>query len=221
MSEKYWIAFGDVHEHLANIHRIKELAGAAGVIVSGDLTNVGDQSRAARIVDAVRSINSRVYAQIGNMDTREVERYLEQAGINIHNRLIRLDRHVHLMGIGYSTPTPFSTPSEVDESQVRSWLKSLAPQAGEAENLIFVTHTPPLGTRADLLRSGTNAGSRAVRNFIETVQPGVCVTGHIHEARSVDHIGNTVVINPGTLASGGYAEISFDGQRLEARLRQV
>jgi uncharacterized protein len=221
MDEKFWIAFGDVHERIDNIHKIKDIAQASGVLISGDLTNVGGKTRAAGIINEIKALNRKVYAQIGNMDTREVEKYLDESGANVHNRLVELSREVHLLGLGYSTPTPFSTPSEVEEEQVRIWLDCVLDQAAQTSNLIFMSHTPPYNTRADLLSSGINAGSRAVRNFIEKVQPGVCVTGHIHEARSVDHIGKTIVINPGTFASGGYARITFDGSKLNAELRHV
>ncbi len=217
----FWIAFGDVHESLGNIYKVEDIKEADAILVSGDLTNVGSRSRAASIVDEIRSLNSRVYAQIGNMDTREVERYLDEEGVNIHNRMVPLAQDIHLLGLGYSTPTPFSTPSEVSEKQMDNWLENITAKALEASHLIFLSHTPPFNTSADRLGRGNNVGSRAVRNFIEKVQPGVCVTGHIHEARSVDHIGRTTVINPGVLAAGGYVRISFDGGQLKAELREV
>ncbi len=221
MSEQFWIAFGDVHNQLGNIHRIEDIARADGVLVSGDLTNVGNRSRAAALIDEIKSLNSRVYVQIGNMDTREVEKYLDEAEVNIHNRMVPLSDDVHVLGLGYSTPTPFSTPSEVSENQIRDWLAKTTPLALEAKHLIFLSHTPPFNTSADRLGRGNNVGSMAVRNFIEEVQPAVCVTGHIHEARSEDRIGKTIIINPGTLGSGGYVRISFDGQKLNAWLRAV
>ncbi len=221
MPEQFWIAFGDVHERPGNIHKIDDISRAAGVLISGDLTNVGGKARAAGILDEIRALNNNVYAQIGNMDTNEVEKYLDESGINVHNRLVRLSEQVHLLGLGYSTPTPFSTPSEVDEKQIKTWLDNILDQALNAENLIFMSHTPPLDTRTDLLSSGVNIGSRAVRQFIEKVQPAVCVTGHIHEARSVDHVGKTIVINPGIFASGGFVRITFDGRKLDAQLRQI
>ncbi|RQD66759.1 metallophosphoesterase [Desulfonatronovibrio magnus] len=221
MAEKFWIAFGDVHENLRNIHKVKDIREAAGVLVSGDLTNVGNRSRAGSIIDEIKAFNSNVYAQIGNMDTKEVEKYLNETGANIHKKLVALSEDVHVLGLGYSTPTPFSTPSEVSEEQVKSWLDSILKQAMEVRHLIFITHTPPQNTKADRLGAGANVGSPAVRAFIEKVQPEVCVTGHIHEARSVDHVGRTIVINPGTFGSGGYVRITFDGTKLDAELRAV
>ncbi|MCA1743416.1 MAG: metallophosphoesterase family protein [Desulfovibrionales bacterium] len=221
MAEKFWIVFGDVHESLSNIHKIEDIRKASGVLVSGDLTNVGNRSRAGALIDEIKSLNGNVYAQVGNMDTTEVEKYLEETGMNIHNKVVSLSDDVYVLGLGYSTPTPFSTPSEVSEDQVKSWLDKVVDQALKVKHLIFLSHTPPQNTKADRLGAGANVGSPAVRAFIEKVQPEVCVTGHIHEAVSVDHIGKTIVINPGTFGSGGYVRISFDGQNLKAELRQV
>ncbi len=217
----FWIAFGDVHERLGNIHLIEDITKASAVLISGDLTNVGNKARVAAILDEIKTLNRNVYAQIGNMDTREVEEYLDETRVNVHKKMVRLSDDVHLLGLGYSNPTPFSTPSEVDEKQLETWLDSVLDQALEARNLIFMSHTPPYDTGADLLSSGKRAGSRAVRNFIERVQPGVCVTGHIHEARSVDHIGKTIIINPGTFSSGSYVLITFEDRKLDAELRQI
>lgn len=173
MSVLFWIAFGDVHNSVGNVRGIEEIRKAAGVLVSGDLTNVGGRKSAAGILDEIRALNRNIYAQIGNMDTRDAEMYLEESSVNVHRRIINLSRDVHLLGLGYSTPTPFSTPSEVEDDQFKAWLDKVLDQALEARHLIFMSHTPPYGTSADLLSSGNHAGSKAVRDFIEKVQPEV------------------------------------------------
>lgn len=221
MTEEFWIAFGDVHESMGKAHRIEGIAQASGVLVSGDLTNAGSRARARDLLDELEALNPRIYAQIGNMDTLEVDSWLEEKGMNIHNRMVSLNSQVHLLGLGYSNPTPFSTPSEVEEKQIKIWLDQLIPQAQQAQHLIFMTHTPPYNTKADLLSSGLHAGSKAVRRFVEQVKPEVCITGHIHEARSADQLGPTRIVNPGMLSAGGYVIIRFDGSKLTAELGSV
>ena len=76
-------------------------------------------------------------------------------------------------------------------------------------------------TTTDLLPGGQHVGSRSVRDFIERVQPEVCLTGHIHEAVSRDTIGRTQVLNPGMLSLGGYVHISLTGGRLAAEIRHI
>jgi Icc-related predicted phosphoesterase len=109
----------------------------------------------------------------------------------------------------------------VEEKQMQLWLADMMEPARESRHLIFMTHTPPFQTNVDKVSSGVSVGSPAVRKFIEDVQPELCITGHIHEARSVDFIGRTKVINPGNFGAGGYVKIVFDGEKLDAELLQA
>ncbi len=38
------------------------------------------------------------------------------------------------------------------------------------------------------------------------------ICGHIHEAKGIDKIGNTLIINPGAARDGHYATIEIDGE---------
>jgi len=67
---------------------------------------------------------------------------------------------------------------------------------------IYILHSPPYGTRLDLVRGGQSVGSRSIRHFIETHQPLLTLHGHIHESPDIsgdylDRIGKTISINPG------------------------
>ena len=219
--QTYWIGFGDIHDNVDNVHHIPGLREAAGVILSGDLTLRGGAPQAGRILNAVRSRNNQVYAQIGNMDTQEAQAVLDAAGVNIHARTTPIAPGVGMVAVGYSTPTPFNTPSEVQDSQLELWLEEALYQAKAYETLLLVVHTPPYGTAADTLSMGTHVGSQAVRDFILAVQPDVCLTGHIHEARSVDTLGKTTIINPGMLAEGGYAMIRLTPKGLTGTLHTI
>lgn len=217
----YWIAFGDVHEDVDNLERIPGLREAEGLIVSGDLTNRGGAAAIKRVLDAVRAKNPKVLAQIGNMDTAEADAWLSGQGVNIHARARELAPGLGLMGVGFSTPTPFGTPSEASEDQIAAWLEQAHEAARDFPHLVAVIHTPPRNTATDLVGGKTPVGSTAVRAFLERVQPEVCITGHIHESKAEDLIGRTRIINPGMLAHGGYVRLDYDGGRLSARLLDV
>jgi Icc-related predicted phosphoesterase len=74
---------------------------------------------------------------------------------------------------------------------------------------VIVTHYPPSGTRCDgtlhpVKASGPYGpspdagGSRLVRQVVERLEPALVVCGHYHSASGqIDHIGNTLVVNPG------------------------
>jgi Icc-related predicted phosphoesterase len=92
-------------------------------------------------------------------------------------------------------------------------------------------HCPPFNTKLDLapkldkkLRpvyffgqaEAEHVGSKAIRKFIEEHQPLLGLHGHIHESYASDHIGNTLVLNPGSeyqqgILRGFIAELSKKG----------
>lgn len=81
-------------------------------------------------------------------------------------------------------------------------LAALPPPA-EPERTIYVIHTPPYNTRLDRLQTGTPVGSRAVRAYLEKVQPRLSLHGHIHEGPRTggsfwDRLGRTICVNPGS-----------------------
>ncbi len=217
----HWIAFGDIHDDLSPLAAVPGLEEAAGVIITGDMTVGGGVKQAARVLEAVAARNSVLFAQIGNMDRPEVTDWLAEKGWNIHADARELAPGVAIMGLGASPFTPFGTPSEYPESRLAAWLETTHRNAPPHEQLILVSHTPPLGTACDRLHSGVSVGSKAVREFIEDVQPAICLCGHIHESRAVDRLGKTLLINPGSFVSGGYAVLSLTPQGLAAELRVV
>lgn len=217
----YWIAFGDIHESIDLIDDVPGLAGADGVIITGDITNRGGSSAAARVVDAVARINPRILAQPGNMDTDGVTEFLRERDMDIHLRVRELAPGLGLMGVGLSTPTPFGTPGEISEETLVRWLDATHAKADRFEHLVCAIHEPPLDTGLDRLSNGQHVGSPGVRAFIERVRPALVVTGHIHESTGMDRVGGTPIINPGMLAGGGYVRIEFDGRAVTATLESV
>lgn len=220
-AEKFWIGFGDIHEDLSLLGDIPNISAADGVIISGDITNRGDTRRASELLDEVFRINSNIYAQIGNMDRPEVTSYLDEKGWNIHARGKQLAEDIGIMGVGYSTPTPFMTPSEVSDDKLAQWLNEGYEQVKHLIKLILVAHDPPFGSKAAQLPSGENVGNRSVLEFIQRVQPDICLTGHIHEAASEDFIGRTKILNPGMLCMGGYVLIRLQEGKLAADLKYI
>jgi Icc-related predicted phosphoesterase len=217
----YWIAIGDLHDDVSQIGKVPGISEAQGVLVSGDITNYGSRARAERLLGEIERCNTNIFAQIGNMDTREVEDYLEERGFNVHARATDLGFKVGLIGVGYSKPTPFGTPSEVSDAQIRAWLDHAIEQARDFEHLILMVHNAPFGTKIDRVEFGQSVGSWAVREFIDKHQPDVCIGGHIHESRGVDRVGKTQIINSGLFGAGGYVLIRLIQGKLEAELRQI
>ena len=85
----------------------------------------------------------------------------------------------------------------------------------------MVCHTPPKDTAIDFIRSGLHVGSSVVRDFIVQYKPDVCISGHIHESRGKDMLGNTIILNAGMFRDGWYIEINVDNGGISATLKSV
>lgn len=203
-SEKLWIAIGDIHDDVGKFASIPELDRASGIIISGDLTINGGVDKAKKTLDAIAAPGLPILAQIGNMDRPEVNVWLDENGINLHGAVRELTPEIAIFGIGGSTITPFGTPSEFSEADYTAWLEKEWQEAKDYSHTVLVSHNPPKDTLCDKINDKLHAGSSAVRAFIEKNQPEICICGHIHEGKARDRIGRTEIINPGTLANGGY-----------------
>ena len=211
------VAFGDIHGHIDYIDKIKEINQADWVIISGDLSNFGGEGVAKEVINRVKKYNKNILAQIGNMDTIEMDKYFTKLNINLHGHGYRLNNDVAVFGVGGSNPTPFHTPTEYSEEELASFLFSAYEEIKDVPYKILVSHTPPYGTKVDIVGRGEHVGSHTIRKFIERYQPALCITGHIHEARNIDKIGNTVIINPGTI-NQGYVLVKWVEKQLKAEL---
>ena len=94
---------------------------------------------------------------------------------------------------------------------------------GPAGETLFVLHSPPRGTRCDMVGAALHVGSRAIRAFIERHQPPLVLSGHIHESPRVsssyrDLIGRTVVVNPGQFGTSRLCGVWFDPERIAETL---
>ena len=102
-------------------------------------------------------------------------------------------------------------------------LEELAGRSRPGETL-YVLHSPPRGTRCDLIAPDMPVGSRAIRAFLERHQPALSLSGHIHESPRVsstyrDRLGRTVVVNPGQFGTSRLCGVWFDPRRIEETLR--
>lgn len=216
-----WIVLGDIHDEMRHFANIPELPEADGIIVTGDMTNAGSVKQAERVLSLIEEHTPNILAQIGNMDRGEITEWLNSKGWNLHTAVRELAPDVAIFGVGASTFTPFGTPSEFPESHFAHWLEDAWKRARNWPKTVLVAHNPPKNTVCDLLPGGVHVGSVAVREFIEEVQPDICLCGHIHEARGMDRIGRTVVVNPGNFGAGGYVVLRLNAGKLSAELRVV
>jgi Icc-related predicted phosphoesterase len=95
-----------------------------------------------------------------------------------------------------------------------------AENSDDCGTIVLLTHAPPYGAR-DELPFG-HVGSKAIQKFVDRVDLIVC--GHIHEAKGMEQVGKTVVVNPGEACKGSCALIKLEeaeGKPIEVEFIEV
>lgn len=133
--------------------------------------------------------------------------------IGLHARAVEVGG-LRIGGVGGGLFADGATWIELTEEELEEEMRPL----GRVD--VLVSHTPPHGTDADLLR-GSHVGSRAVRDYCERHSPVLVSCGHIHEAKSVSRLGRTYVVNAGPAKSGNAALITLDGKNIEVELTSL
>lgn len=202
------IAISDIHGRTNYDQKIvNALSSVDLIIIAGDITDFGGKNEASLIINEIKTINQNILAVPGNCDRPDVIKLLKSEGVNLHGE-IREFKDILFFGVGGSGITPFHTPQEYSDAEFEEILTRY--KKIDSFN-IFVSHAPPLNTKVDKTFMGMHVGSKEVRKFIEKQQPHICVCGHIHEARNIDQIGKTLVVNPGTFPKY-YAVIEIEEQ---------
>ncbi|HME52162.1 MAG TPA: metallophosphoesterase [Candidatus Lokiarchaeia archaeon] len=83
---------------------------------------------------------------------------------------------------------------------------------------ILLVHDPPFNTQLDFNAQQQHVGSESVRRAIETFQPDLAVSGHIHESPGIEMIGKTKCVNAGEAKYGKHAVIAVDGEEIHVEL---
>ena len=214
------IALADIHGSLNYLDGIADdISRADMVLVAGDITNFGGRGQAEKVICALQQYGTPVFVVPGNCDIPDVDKYLREEEISLNCNLVNASGF-NLVGIGGSLPCQRHTPNESGEEDFAVCLEHLKEMIGSRDKVIFVCHHPAKDTVVDFT-GDSHAGSISVRKFIESNQPILALSGHIHDAPGVDHIGKTTLVNPGPMNRGCYAyiEISKDGQVVTVELR--
>jgi hypothetical protein len=170
------LIFSDIHGDRAALERLMAVE-ADYYFAAGDLANFGRGLEAMGPILQKRA--ERMYVLPGNHEAEaDNARFCREFGFHdFHGRTMQIAGY-HVAGLGYSNPTPFNTPGEYSEQELRERLGKFS----GLEPLVLICHTPPKGTALDRAAEGQHFGSDAIREFIEREQPRYFYCGHIHEA---------------------------------------
>ena len=137
---------------------------------------------------------------------------------NPDGKVVELPGGFSMISVGFSNRTPWASPRELDEVDLRAMIDREAAKLPDPQRAIFNLHVPPKDTPIDqaaaldaefrpVMSGGspviTGVGSSAVRDAIAAYQPMLSLHGHIHESRGEARIGKTVALNPGSEYSEG------------------
>jgi Icc-related predicted phosphoesterase len=207
----------DIHGRFDAVPRALDQTGDVDLlIVGGDITTGGTPDDAGRAIEAWRVLAPRLIAVSGNMDSPAIDARLAELGVGLDGRGVGIG-DVGIFGLSAAPHSPLKTPYEVAEEELARRIAAGFDDVKGCPTIVFCPHAPPHGTACDRLRSGEHVGSSAVRAFLDRVQPDLVLCGHIHEARGIDEIGRTRIVNPGPAAQGHYALVEI-GQAITVRL---
>jgi Icc-related predicted phosphoesterase len=190
------LIFSDIHSSQRALSKI--LAQPADLYIdAGDL--VSFQKGLGEVGETLKPLGERLWVLPGNHETHDDTRALcDRHGFVDFHRQVRTPASAtgptHWAGLGYSNITPFGTPGEYTEEEIAQALVRFELH----QPLYLVAHCPPYGTRLDEFAPGRHAGSTALREWVERVQPLYLFCGHIHETAGLsDTVGATKCINVG------------------------
>jgi uncharacterized protein len=158
------------------------------------------------------------YVCPGNDDMFEIDDVIRQSKHVelVEGKVIQLDEHHEMINAGWSTPTPWNTPREESEDQLRHRIQVMIDQLKDVKNSVFNIHDPPYGSGLDEApeltkdlrpayagRSLVPVGSHAVLDLIEKYEPLLGLFGHIHEGKGTRKYKRTLCINPGSMYEQG------------------
>jgi uncharacterized protein len=175
----------------------------------------------------------RLYAMTGNDDPPELQQMLREAPVltETEDNVLDLDEGIQMISFGYSNPTPWNTPRELDDDEIERRIEKMALRVDRPERAVFNLHVPPARTSIDkapaldaslkpVVKGGAmvmqSVGSEGVRRILERHQPMLGLHGHIHESRGAVRLGDTLSINPGSEYGDGIlrgAVLELDGKR--------
>ena len=210
-------------ESAKSLHAAMQSESVDLALVCGDISDFGDAKDVEVVLDAFFGEISGYYVT-GNCDPQELltEGAPNFEETNLHAKA-KLVGTTLLVGLGGSTPTPGPTPTQLREDEILTIMLRLAGvvESEQHKSLVFLFHNPPYNTTTDLSSSGSHAGSRILRDFVLRLKPQLVFHGHIHEARGIDKVEETYIVNPGPAFRGFYALATLENGHATVELKET
>ena len=151
----------------------------------------------------------------GNDDHTEIDRVIQRHEKVVYplNKVVDVGGDFQLISCEWVNTTPWDTPRECSEKELRKKLEKEFRRVDGYENVICNFHAPPYNTLLDFapklekdLKPVTHfgspvmehVGSKSVSEVILEYQPLLGLHGHIHESSADCRLGRTLCVNPGS-----------------------
>ncbi len=139
----------------------------------------------------------------------------------VDEKVTRFDEDHEILGFGWTNPSPWKTPRELEEDQLQKRLDAVLSKVQDPAHCIYLMHAPPYQTGLDIapkLDTSTDpprpltqggqeilipVGSTSIRETILESQPVLALHGHIHETKNAAKLKRTVCVDPGSEYSSG------------------
>lgn len=211
----------DIHGEVEKLEKIVEKEDFDVILCAGDLSDAKKfenyEEVLENVLDAFERQGKIAKTIPGNMDPEDIcMKQLIERRMNIHKKVASFEEF-DVVGFGGGI-SPFETPFEPDEKDIRETLEALYPRM-RADKKVAVIHQPPFGSSVDIFDE-EHVGSKEVRKLVENLDFDLVLTGHIHESRSIDNIEDTAVVNPGPVLEGYYGVAEVDDE-IRIDMRQI
>lgn len=215
-----FLVISDLHAVNEQLDKLDEqFAKADGVLFGGDFAECFKPETGKAALEKLSTKHESIYAVLGNCDNEDFLEDMDEQDVNVEKTMVFHDG-VGIAGAGGGTKFTGKTEFEREEDEILAdydIVKNAVEQSGDKDlwhNMILICHNPPKGEVVDAVNAELHAGSQKFTDFIKEVQPLAVVCGHIHEGVGIEKIGDTVVINPGSLGekgSYGWLTVEKDG----------
>ena len=211
------LILSDLHAHNDVLDKMDDVfAKSDAVLFAGDFAACFKPETGKEALLQLCKKHDTIFAVLGNCDNEDFLEDLEEQDVCVEKTLV-YHEGLAIAGAGGGTYFTGKTEFERQEQDIIAdfnIVKNCVEETSDKslwKNLILICHNPPKGKTVDAVNENLHAGSELFAKYIEENQPLAVVCGHIHEGVGMEKIGETLVINPGSLGeAGSYAQMEIE-----------
>lgn len=203
------LVISDLHAHNDVLDKMDSVfAQADAVLFGGDFAECFKPETGLEALESLCKKHDTIFAVLGNCDNEDFLEDLDEQDVNVEKSLV-FHEGLAFAGSGGGTKFTGKTEFEREEDECLADFDIVTNSVSDGgdsslwNSLILISHNPPVGKAIDSFDGEHHAGSQKFTDFIIANKPLAVVCGHIHEGAGIETIGQTTVINPGSLGEAG------------------